>query len=51
MGHMWNGRYWLIKVDTIVSAELSGIGKSIWPTCKVINYCKNMLIARVGGLF
>ena len=27
LGHMWTGRYCLKKVDTIVSADLSGIGK------------------------
>ena len=26
--HMWTGRYWLIKVDIMVSADLSGIQKA-----------------------
>ena len=25
LGHIWTGRYWLMKVDTMVSADLSGI--------------------------
>ena len=27
LGHMWTGKYWLMRVETIVSADLSGIGK------------------------
>ena len=28
LGHVCTGRYWFIKVDSIVSADLSGIGKA-----------------------
>ena len=28
LGHMWTGKYWLIKVETNVSADLSGIRKA-----------------------
>ena len=28
LGHMWTGKYRLIKVDTMVSVDLSGIGKA-----------------------
>ena len=27
-GHIWTGRYLLMKVETIVSADLSGIGNA-----------------------
>ena len=28
LGHMWTGRYWLMKVDTILYADLSGVAKA-----------------------
>ena len=28
LGHMWTGRYWLMTVDIIVSADLAGIQKA-----------------------
>ena len=28
LGHMWTGRYLLMKLQTVVSADLSGIGKA-----------------------
>ena len=28
LGHMWTGKYWLIRVVTMVSADLSGMGKA-----------------------
>ena len=42
LGHRWTGRYWLMKVDTMVSADLSGIGNAFWPSWEVIYYSKNV---------
>ena len=28
LGHIWTGSYWLMNVDTMVSADLSGMGKA-----------------------
>ena len=28
LGHIQTGKYWLMKVDTMVSADLSGMGKA-----------------------
>ena len=50
LGHMWTGKYWLMKVETIVSADLSGIRKASRQPKKVVNYCEYMFISR-GGCF
>ena len=45
LGHMCTGKYWSIRVATMVSAVLSGIGKSFWPSCQVVNNGQYMFVA------
>ena len=39
---MWTGKYWLMMVETIVPAGFSVDQEGFWPTCKVINYGKDV---------
>ena len=34
-----------MNADTKVSAELSHMGKSFWPSCEVINNGENLFVA------
>ena len=36
LGHICTGKYWLISVATMVSADLSGMGKAFQLSCQVI---------------